>query len=57
MGPNAGMTEEEFEAEAKAFLDTALHPRFNVLYTQTVWQPMLELLALLRANGFKTMFP
>ena len=51
---HAGMTEEEFEATAKAFLDTAKHPRFGVLYTETVYQPMLELLALLRANGFRT---
>ena len=51
---HAGMTEEEFEATAKAFLDTAKHPRFGVLYTETVYQPMLELLAFLRANGFKT---
>ena len=51
---HAGMTEEEFEAEAKAFLDTAKHPRFGVPYTETVYQPMLELLALLRANDFRT---
>ena len=51
---HAGMTEEEFEATAKAFLDTAKHPRFGVPFTQTVYQPMLELLALLRANDFKT---
>jgi putative hemolysin len=51
---HAGMTEEEFEAAAKAFLDTAKHPRFGVPYTETVYQPMLELLAFLRANGFKT---
>jgi phosphoserine phosphatase len=51
---HAGMTAEEFEAEAKAFLDTAKHPRFGVLYTETVYQSMLELLAFLRANGFKT---
>ena len=51
---HAGMTEEEFEAEAKAFLDTAKHPRFGVPYTETVYQPMLELLAFLRANDFKT---
>ena len=51
---HAGMTEEEFEAEAKAFLDTARHPRFGVPYTETVYQPMLELLAFLRANDFKT---
>ena len=51
---STGMTEEAFEAEAKAFLDTAKHPRFDVLYTQTVYQPMLELVAFLRANNFKT---
>jgi putative hemolysin/phosphoglycolate phosphatase-like HAD superfamily hydrolase len=51
---SAGMTEEEFEAAAKAFLDTAKHPRFQVPYTQAVYQPMLELLAFLRANGFKS---
>lgn len=50
---HAGMTTDEFNAIAKRFLDTALHPRFNVLYTQTVYQPMLELLVLLRANGFQ----
>jgi phosphoserine phosphatase len=50
---HAGMTEEEFEAQARAFLDTARHPRFNVLYPQTAYQPMLELLALLRQNDFR----
>ena len=38
----------------KAFLETATHPRFGVHYTATVYQPMLELLAYLRANDFKT---
>jgi len=51
---HAGMTEEEFEATARAFLDTAKHPRFGVPYTETVFQPMLELLAYLQANDFKT---
>ena len=51
---HAGMTEEEFEATVAAFLDTAKHPRFGVPYTQTVYQPMLELLAFLRANDFRT---
>jgi len=51
---HAGMTEEEFEATTKAFLDTAKHPRFGVPYTATVYQPMLELLALLQSNDFKT---
>jgi hypothetical protein len=51
---SAGMTETEFEATAKEFLATATHPRFGAPYTATVYQPMLELLAFLRANGFKT---
>ncbi len=51
---HAGMTEEEFEAAATEFLATATHPRFGVPYTETVYQPMLELLAFLQANGFKT---
>ena len=50
---HAGMTEEEFEATAAEFLATARHPRFGVPYTKTVYQPMLELLAFLQANGFK----
>jgi hypothetical protein len=51
---HAGMTSEEF---AKAVLDwiaTARHPRFDRPYTGMVYQPMLELLTYLRANGFKT---
>jgi len=38
----------------KDWLATAKHPRFNRPYTELVYQPMLELLAYLRANGFKT---
>ena len=38
----------------KEWLETAKHPRFKVLYTDLVYQPMLELLGYLRANGFKT---
>ena len=36
------------------WMATARHPRFNRPYTELVYQPMLELLAYLRANGFKT---
>lgn len=50
---HAGMTQNEFEAETKTFLDTAQHPRFDVLYTQVVYQPMLELLEWLRENDFQ----
>jgi phosphoserine phosphatase len=51
---HAGMTVEEFNAEVKAWITTARHPKTGKLYTEMVYQPMLELLAYLRANGFKT---
>ncbi len=54
MATHAGMTTEEFERIVKAWLSTALHPRFNRPYTDLVYQPMIEVLAYLRANGFKT---
>ncbi len=50
---HAGMTVDQFTALVKSFLETARHPRFQVPYTQTVYQPMLELLDYLRANDFK----
>jgi phosphoserine phosphatase len=51
---HTGMTEEQFEQRVSDWLATAEHPRFHRPYTQCVFQPMLELLAYLRANGFKT---
>jgi phosphoglycolate phosphatase-like HAD superfamily hydrolase len=51
---HAGMTTEEFNQIAKDWLAQARHPRFQRPYTELVFQPMLELLAHLRANGFKT---
>jgi len=54
MGTHAGMTVDEFEVTVKDWLATAEHPRFRRPYTECVYQPMLELLAYLRANGFKT---
>jgi hypothetical protein len=54
MATHAGMTTEEFETIIKQWLATARHPRFQRPYTDLVYQPMLELLAYLRANGFKT---
>lgn len=51
---HAGMTTEEFHKIVTDWLATARHPRFNRLYTELVYQPMLELVAYLRANGFKT---
>jgi hypothetical protein len=54
MATHAGMTTEEFEMIVKEWIATARHPRFKRPYTDLVYQPMLELLAYLRANGFKT---
>lgn len=54
MASHAGMTTEEFEQIVKDWIATAKHPRFNRPYTDLVYQPMLEVLAHLRANGFKT---
>ncbi|SMG65226.1 nonspecific acid phosphatase precursor [methanotrophic bacterial endosymbiont of Bathymodiolus sp.] len=54
MATHAGMSTDEFEAIVKEWLATARHPRFNRPYNELVYQPMLELLAYLRANQFKT---
>ncbi|MCK0198543.1 haloacid dehalogenase-like hydrolase [Ancylobacter sp. 6x-1] len=51
---HAGLTVAEFNAEVGDWLKTARHPRFDRPYTDLVFQPMLELLATLRASGFKT---
>jgi phosphoglycolate phosphatase-like HAD superfamily hydrolase len=51
---HAGNTTEEFEAIVREWIGTARHPKFNRPYTDMVYQPMLEVLAYLRANGFKT---
>lgn len=51
---HTGMTTEAFTKAVLDWLATARHPRFNRPYTDLVYQPMLELLALLRANQFKT---
>ena len=54
MATHAGMTTEEFEQIVKDWIATAKHPVTKRPYTEMVYQPMLELLAYLRANGFKT---
>lgn len=51
---HSAMTTDEFERQVSDWLATARHPRFNRPYTDLVYQPMLELLAYLRASGFKT---
>jgi len=54
MVTHAGMTTAEFEQIVKDWIATAKHPKFKRPYTECVYQPMIELLAYLRANGFKT---
>ena len=51
---HAGTTTEEFETIVGEWINTARHPTTKRLYTEMVYQPMLELLSYLRANGFKT---
>ena len=51
---HAGMTTAAFEQIVKDWIATAKHPKFKRPYTECVYQPMIELLAYLRANGFKT---
>jgi hypothetical protein len=54
MATHAGMTTEEFEQIVKDWIATAKHPTTGKPLTEMVYQPMLELMAYLRANGFKT---
>ena len=50
---HAGITSDAFEEIARTWLATAQHPRYHRLYKECLYQPQLELLAYLRANGFK----
>jgi hypothetical protein len=54
MATHAGMTTEEFENVVADWIATARHPKTKRPYTEMVYQPMLELLAYLRASEFKT---
>lgn len=51
---HAGMSVSEFQDTVRSWFETARHPETGRPYTEMVYQPMLELLAYLRANGFKT---
>ena len=53
MATHTGMTTVEFEQIVKDWIATAKHPKTGKLFTEMVYQPMLELLAYLQANGFK----
>ncbi len=54
MATHSGMTAAEFDQEVSDWLAATKQSRFNRLYTELVYQPQIELLAYLRANGFKT---
>ncbi|MFO1311091.1 MAG: HAD family hydrolase [Burkholderiales bacterium] len=51
---NTGMTTEAYDRAIREWLATARHPKFDRPYTDLVYAPMVELLAYLRDNGFKT---
>jgi phosphoglycolate phosphatase-like HAD superfamily hydrolase len=51
---HTGMTSEEFDRLVRDWFATARHPRFERPYTELAYQPMVELLGYLRAQGFKT---
>ncbi len=53
MATHAGMTTAEFEQIVKDWIATAKHPKTGQLFTDMVYQPMLEVLSYFRANGFK----
>jgi phosphoserine phosphatase len=54
MASHAGMSTAQFEKIVTDWFKTAKHPRFKRPYTELAYQPMVELLEYLRANGFKT---
>jgi phosphoserine phosphatase len=54
MTSHAGKTTDEFAQIVLEWINTARHPKTNKLYKEMVYQPMLEVLEYLRANGFKT---
>jgi phosphoserine phosphatase len=54
LATHSGMTATEFAEEADTWLRTTEHPKFKRPYVEAVYQPQLELLEYLRANGFKT---
>lgn len=54
MATHAGMTTDEFVEQVRDWLFTARHPKLQRPFTETIYQPMLEVLALLRSRGFAT---
>ncbi|MBV8454581.1 MAG: haloacid dehalogenase-like hydrolase, partial [Deltaproteobacteria bacterium] len=54
LATQSGMTVEQFRDDVKKWLATAKHPRWQRPYTELIYQPMLEVLKYMRANGYKT---
>ena len=54
MATHAGMNTDEFSQTVRDWLTTARHPKLNRLFTEVIYQPMLEVLAYLRSRGFVT---
>ena len=54
MASHAGMTSDEFQKSVSDWLNSATHPKTGKPYNQMIYQPMVELLEYLRANGYKT---
>ena len=54
MASHSGVTTDEFNASVKEWIKTARHPKYHRPYNRCIYQPMVELLRYLRANGFKT---
>jgi phosphoserine phosphatase len=54
MATHSGMTTDQFAEAVQAWINTAKHPRYEALYKELIYQPMLELLAYLRENHFET---
>jgi hypothetical protein len=54
LATHSGMAVEEFHTMASDWIATAKHPRWQRPYTELVYQPMLEVMRYLRANGYKT---
>jgi phosphoserine phosphatase len=51
---HSGMTLDEFNSDVQEFMRSEVHPKYNNKYTETVYQPMIELLLYLQNNDFKT---
>lgn len=54
LATHTGMTVDAFQKIVSDWMATAKHPRFNCRYSQMVYQPMLDVMRYLRANGYRT---